>query len=90
MAAITKTTTRSYEILTAVASKPIFVFGEFIRIRKKRGLKTRRFEHCFGCGHGFKDEENVYFGAVKRKGNIFFCKACADKYCTENKSEEDQ
>lgn len=89
MAFITKKTSHSYEVLVAIASNPAFVFGDFVRTRKKHGMKTAPFEHCFGCGHSFTDDENVYFGTVKGKGNIFFCKDCADKYCTEKKSEED-
>jgi hypothetical protein len=80
---ITKTTTISYEILKAIADKPIFIYGEFKQIRLVRKMSIARFEKCFGCNHAFKNDEPVYFGCVKDRGNIFFCKTCAEKYNTE-------
>lgn len=80
---ITKHVTKTYKVLKAIADKPIFVYGEFKAIRLKRGMSIARFEKCFACNYDFKDDESVYFGCVKGKGNIFFCKICAEKYNTE-------
>ena len=80
---ITKTTTKAYEVLKAIAEKPVFVYGEFKEIRLKRGMSISRFEKCFDCSHSFADDEPVYFGCVEEKGNIFFCKSCAEKNNTE-------
>jgi len=86
---ITKTTTISYEILKVIADKPVFVYGEFKEIRLKRGMSIARFEKCFACDHSFVDDEPVYFGCVKDRGNIFFCRTCAEKYDTEKSHELD-
>lgn len=86
---ITKVTTISYEILKAIASKPGFVYGEFKEIRIKLEMSIARFKECFGCDHSFTDDEHVYFGCVKDRGNIFFCKNCAEKYNTEGANHAD-
>ena len=83
---IVKHTTTTYEILKVIADKPIFVYGKFKKIRLERGMSISRWAKCFSCNHVFKDDEPVYFGCVRNKGNIFFCKDCSEKYNTETTS----
>lgn len=84
---ITKKSTNSYEIIHAIASKPFMKFGKFIEVRRRRDMSTAMWDKCFGCDHGFADDEDVYVGTVTKKGNIFFCKSCVEKYNTEKKIE---
>lgn len=84
---ITKKYSNTYEIIHAIASKPFMKFGKFIETRKRRGMSTERWEKCFGCNHGLTDDEDVYIGTVTKKGNIFLCKSCVEKYNTEVKIE---
>jgi hypothetical protein len=86
---ITKTTTISYEVLQAKADEPIFTYGEFKESRLKHRMSISRFEKCFGCDHSFADDEPVYFGCVKDRGNIFFCKTCVEKYDMEGENHAD-
>lgn len=85
---ITKHSTSTYEVLTAKADEPIFQYGNFKESRLKHGMSISRFEKCFSCNHHFTNDEAVYFGCVSGKGNIFFCKSCAEKYNTEAKGNE--
>jgi len=84
---ITKKSTNSYEIIHAMANKPFMKFGKFIVVRRRRGMSTEMWEKCFGCNRDFTDDEDVYVGTVTKKGNIFFCKSCVEKYNTEKKIE---
>jgi len=86
---ITKKYSGTYEIIHAMANKPFMKFGKFIGVRRRRNMSTARWEKCFGCDHGFADDEDVYVGTVTKKGNIFFCKSCVEKYNTEEKREEE-
>jgi len=83
---ITKRYTNSYEVLKSIADKPIFIFGDFKDIRLKNHMSIAKFKRCFACSHPFVDDEGVYFGCVKGKGNVFFCKSCAEEYNTEGKT----
>jgi hypothetical protein len=80
---IVKKTTSTYDVLVALPSKPLWAWGDFKTARENRGLSTGQFAHCFACGRGFADDEQVYFCTIKQKGNRFMCKACAEKYSTE-------
>lgn len=75
---ITKTVTKIYEI-TPVGKDFLSTAGEFIRYRKKIGLKTEPFERCFVCGRKFADNETPRVCIVKGIGNRFICKECEDK-----------
>jgi hypothetical protein len=79
---ITKRSVHTYKVLQALSAAPVFVYGEFKKSRLKHGMSIARFEKCFGCNHAFADDEPVFFGCVEGKGNIFFCKECAEKYDT--------
>ena len=84
---ITKKYSSSHEVIHAIASKPFMKFGKFMEVRRRNGQTTASWERCFACNHDFTEDEDVYFGTVAKKGNIFFCKSCADKYNTEKKAE---
>ena len=82
---ITKHTTTTYELLQVFAYESIY--GSFKESRLRHGLSISRFEKCFACNHHFTEDESVYLGCVKVKGNFFFCKSCAEKYNTEKEEE---
>ena len=67
-------------MLKAILGKPVFTFGKFKEGRKKYNLPISKYEKCFFCNHLFTDGEEAYLGCVSGKGNIFFCKSCAEKY----------
>lgn len=89
MSIITKTRVETFKVLRAYASEPYMKFGTFIKQRKHHGLSTEKWEKCFACEHAFEDDEDIYLGSVTRRGNIAFCKSCAEKYNTE-KAEGDK
>ena len=73
---IKKTTTKKYEVKIFPNAWNI-EFGKFIEARKKHGLKTKPFEHCFCCGHAFTEHEIPVVAQVSGKGNLFVCTECA-------------
>jgi hypothetical protein len=74
---ITKTSTKTYEILQCVKWKT--TFGEFKEARKIVGLPIKKFEKCFICGEKFKEYDPVYLAIIKKEPNRFICEKCADK-----------
>ena len=83
MVNITKRSVNTYKILSVISDNPAFLFGEFKESRIKHGMSTARFEKCFKCNHRFTNDEPVYFACVSQKGNVFFCKDCADECSKE-------
>lgn len=51
---------------------------DLILIRKRNGLSTKEFDHCFCCGREFRENEIPRAGTVCGIGNRFFCKSCAE------------
>ena len=85
---ITKKYSKTYKVIKVIASEPFMKFGKFIEIRKMRGISTAKWKKCFACNHSFTEDEDVYMGTVSQKGNIFFCKSCAEKYDTVSTVKE--
>jgi hypothetical protein len=83
MAEIIKKSIRRYEVVAANSKQPFAYYKNFRDARLKRNMPMGKYEHCFGCGHAFDKDEQVYFGSVRPKGNILFCHDCANKYATD-------
>jgi len=73
---VEKTTTEHYEV-TLFPDVWNIEQGDFMRTRKKRGLKTKPFEKCFCCGHKFLEHEIPVVAKVSKIGNRFICSKCA-------------
>lgn len=76
---ITKTTTKTYEVIFYPDTLPDMTWGRFRSVRERNGQINTKLEKCFCCGHAFSDDENMVFVTVKSIGNRFACRACLEK-----------